>query len=44
MYENVEEFEILNEKQQSAINLLVLGKTTEEISKELNINANTIYR
>lgn len=44
MYENVEEFENLNEKQQSAINLLVLGKTTEEISKELNINANTIYR
>jgi len=44
MYENVEEIEKLNEKQEQAINMLLYGKTTEEIAKDLKINTNTIYR
>lgn len=44
MYENVEELENINEKQENAINLLISGKTIEEISRDLNININTIYR
>lgn len=44
MYENVEELENISEKQENAINMLISGKTIEEISKELNININTIYR
>lgn len=41
MYENVEE---LSEKQINAINLLASGKSIEDVSKELNLNINTIYR
>lgn len=44
MYENVEEIEKLNEKQENTINMLVLGKSVEEVAKELNLNINTIYR
>jgi len=44
MNENVEEIEKLNEKQEQAINMLLYGKTTEEIAKDLKINTNTIYR
>lgn len=44
MYENVEEIEKLNEKQEQAINMLLYGKTAEEIAKDLNINTNTLYR
>lgn len=44
MYENVEEIEKINEKQENTINMLVLGKSIEEIAKELNLNINTIYR
>lgn len=44
MYENVEESENINEKQENAINMLIAGKTIEEISQKLNININTIYR
>lgn len=41
MYENVEE---LSEKQINTINLLASGKSIEDVSKELNLNINTIYR
>lgn len=41
MYENVEE---LSEKQINAINFLASGKSIEDLSKELNLNINTIYR
>lgn len=44
MHENVEEIEKLNEKQENTINMLVLGKSVEEVAKELNLNINTIYR
>ena len=44
MYENVEETEKLNEKQENTINMLVLGKSVEEVAQELNLNINTIYR
>lgn len=44
MYENVEESENINEKQENAINLLIAGKTIEEIAQKLKININTIYR
>ena len=44
MYESVEEIEKLNEKQENTINMLVLGKSVEEVAKELNLNINTIYR
>lgn len=44
MYENVEEIEKLNEKQENTINMLVLGKSVEEVAQELNLNINTIYR
>lgn len=44
MYENVEKIEKLNEKQENTINMLVLGKSVEEVAKELNLNINTIYR
>lgn len=44
MYENVGELENINEKQATAINMFVTGKSVEDIAKELNINANTIYR
>lgn len=44
MNDNVGENDKLNEKQENAINMLVAGKPIDEISKELNININTIYR
>lgn len=34
----------LSEKQINAINLLASGKSIEDVSKELNLNVNTIYR
>ena len=41
MYDNIEE---LSEKQINAINMLASGKSIEEVSKELKLNINTIYR
>lgn len=44
MNENVEENKNLNDKQKQALSLLLLGKTNEDVAKELKINGNTIYR
>ena len=42
MCENVEKIEKLNTKQESALNMMILGKGAEEISEKLKININTI--
>ena len=44
MYENVEKFKSLNDKQQEAIILLLLGENNVSVASKVGVDENTVYR